>query len=603
MHFNKETIKVYDMTCASCEARVENAIKKINGVNNAIASYKQQQVIVEYDSDLCSIEMVKNAVISAGYSTKNSTNFKIVGIFIIAAAMILLGTSTASSFDINSKLNGASFFMLFIVGILTSLHCVGMCGGIMLSQSIVKESSNKFEAVKPAILYNAGRVTAYTILGGIAGALGSALSLSIYAKAGLQIFAGIFMIIMGLNMSGFSLFRKLNFKLPWSACSVKKKPKTPFFVGMLNGLMPCGPLQTMQLYALGTGSFAKGALSMFLFSLGTVPLMLTFGAVSGILNKGYTKMLLKFSGIIVVILGLIMGSRGLTLAGISVPTLSFNNSNINTAYGSTGSSNAAKAQIQNGVQIIKMTADNNGYTPNALYVQKNIPVKWIIDGKQLNSCNYELIIPSLNIQKQLNSGENVIEFTPKDSDINFSCGMGMIRGIIKVVDNIKTTDTSKADSSIPPSSSGGSCCNGGSAPSSNTAAQQSIYGSDITKVDTNTLVNKAAINSGSQNIKIDGINSEFKPLIAVVQKNIGVNLTIDLSKFSSTAGTFNIVNINTNTVVKSLNSTQGIISTNINFDTAGGYAIEKNNTALGVIEVVDDLNTADINTIRKKYLP
>ena len=59
---------------------------------------------------------------------------------------------------------------------------------------------------------------------------------------------------MGLNMSGFSVFRKLNLKLPWSACSVKNKPKTPFLIGVLNGLMPCGPLQTMQLYALGTGS-------------------------------------------------------------------------------------------------------------------------------------------------------------------------------------------------------------------------------------------------------------------------------------------------------------------------------------------------------------
>ena len=166
------------------------------------------------------------------------------------------------------------------------------------------KSRSKLKTLMPSILYNAGRVTSYTIIGGIVGALGSVLSLSLNVKAGLQIFAGLFMVIMGLNMTGFSLFRKFNIKLPWSSCKVKNKPKAPFLVGMLNGLMPCGPLQTMQLYALGTGSALTGAISMFLFSLGTVPLMLVFGAISGILSKGYTKQLLKFSGILVVVLGL-----------------------------------------------------------------------------------------------------------------------------------------------------------------------------------------------------------------------------------------------------------------------------------------------------------
>ncbi len=188
-----------------------------------------------------------------------------------------------------AKLSGATYFVLFIVGMLTSIHCLGMCGGIMLSQSINKDSKSKFDSIKPALLYNAGRVVSYTIIAGIVGSLGSVLSLSISVKAGLQIFAGVFMIIMGLNMSGYSLFRKLDIKLPWSTCSVKKKPKAPFLVGVLNGLMPCGPIQTMQLYALGTGSAFNGALSMFIFSLSTVPLMLTFGALSGLISKGYTK--------------------------------------------------------------------------------------------------------------------------------------------------------------------------------------------------------------------------------------------------------------------------------------------------------------------------
>ncbi|MFT5873773.1 MAG: sulfite exporter TauE/SafE/copper chaperone CopZ [Clostridium sp.] len=457
MNVKKEKIKVFDMTCTSCESRVEKAVLKLEGVKTAKASFSNQSLAIEYDMAVCNCEQIKTAIKTAGYSTESSGSYKIAGIFIIAAAIILIGNSS-NGIDMTSKLSGATYFVLFIVGMLTSIHCVGMCGGIMLSQSINKDSKSKFDSIKPALLYNAGRVVSYTIIGGIVGSLGSVLSLSISAKAGLQIFAGVFMIIMGLNMSGYSLFRKFNIRLPWSACSVKKKPKAPFLVGVLNGLMPCGPLQTMQLYALGTGSAVNGALSMFIFSLGTVPLMLTFGALSGLISKGYTKTLLKFSGILVVVLGIIMGTRGLALAGVTVPSTSSLTARLYGNKTSEVASPAANPTIENGVQIIRMTADDAGYTPNGLYVQKNMPVKWIIDGKALNSCNGEIIVPDLNIKKTLQPGENIIEFTPKDGDISFSCGMGMIRGVIKVVDNVASVDTSKPDSSIPTPSSGMDCC-------------------------------------------------------------------------------------------------------------------------------------------------
>ncbi|GCD11855.1 heavy metal-binding domain-containing protein [Clostridium tagluense] len=460
MSVKKEKIKVFDMTCTSCESRVERAVRKLDGVKTAKASFSDQSLTIEYDTDFCNNEKIKTTIKAAGYSTENSNNYRIVGIFIIVAAIILIGNSTGG-IDMTSKLNGATYFVLFIVGAITSIHCVGMCGGIMLSQSINKDSKSKFDSMKPAILYNAGRVVSYTILGGIVGSLGSVLSLSLPVKAGLQIFAGLFMIMMGLNMSGYSLFRKFNIKLPWSACKVKKKPKTPFLVGAFNGLMPCGPLQTMQLYALGTGSAYKGALAMLIFSLGTVPLMLTFGAVSGLISKGYTKTLLKFSGILVVVLGMVMGTRGLALAGVNVPSTASLAATLSGNKTSASATPAAKPIIENGVQIVRMTADGAGYTPNGLYIQKNMPVKWIIDGKALNSCNSQIIIPSLNIEKNLEPGENVIEFTPKDQDINFSCGMGMIRGVFKVVDNVKAVDTSKPDASIPAPSSGMPGCNMG----------------------------------------------------------------------------------------------------------------------------------------------
>jgi plastocyanin domain-containing protein/sulfite exporter TauE/SafE/copper chaperone CopZ len=605
MIIKREKIKVYNMTCSSCENRIEGALEKINGVVIGVASYRNQQVMVEYDEELCSKEQLKGTINKIGYSTKDSKNIKFAGFLVVVAAVLLLGNSTAG-FDMSAKLNNASYMVLFVVGMLTSIHCVGMCGGIMITQSISKdnildEKQNKIKALIPAILYNAGRVTSYTIIGGIVGALGSVLSLSLNAKAGLQIFAGLFMVVMGLNMAGFSIFRKFNIKLPWSSCKVKNKPKAPFLVGMLNGLMPCGPLQTMQLYALGTGSALTGAVSMFLFSLGTVPLMLAFGAISGILSKGYTKQILKFSGFLVIILGVIMGNRGLALAGVGVPNVSSVAQSFSEGEGNNSGANEGKAIIENGVQIIRMTADNNGYTPNAFYVEKGIPVKFIITGSKLNSCNNAIVIPSLNIQQTLKSGENTIEFTPTDKDINFSCWMAMIRGVIKVTDNLDSVDTSKDDSSIPAPSSGMSCCTG-ETPATTMPQTPSIYGDDLSKIPTDRIVKKANIFGGKQSLSFKGIGYEFEPLVVVLEKGIQTNFEMDLSSFDSADGTFTIFNADSEEVISSFTGKKGIVNVSFKIDKIGTYVIVKDDIALAGIEVTDSLEKANLEDIRKKII-
>jgi sulfite exporter TauE/SafE/plastocyanin domain-containing protein/copper chaperone CopZ len=607
MSIRKEKIKVYEMTCTSCENRVEKAIKKLEGVLDAKANYSGQFAEVAYDDEFCSQGKIKATIKNAGYSTQSSNDYKFMGILIVVAAIVLLGLKT-SGFDMEEKLANASYAVLFLVGVLTSIHCVGMCGGIMLSQSISRESKNKFEAMEPAILYNLGRVASYTLLGGIIGALGSVFSLSITAKAAMQIFAGVFMIMMGFNMAGFSTFRKFHIKLPHSACKAKNKSGSPFVVGLLNGLMPCGPLQTMQLFALGTGSAVKGALSMFMFSLGTVPLMLTFGALSGLLAKGYTKKILKLSGVLIIVLGLIMGNRGFALAGINInPITALAKSTGGLLGGNTGSAsntNVSKAVLQDGVQVITMTANNNGYTPNAFYVQKGIPVKWVINGEQLNSCDNAIVAQSImKSEKKIKKGENIIEFTPGDKDINFSCWMGMIRGVIKVVDKLDSVDTSKADPSLPPPSTGPSCCAGPVAEDgSDVQSQPSIYGDDITKVPTENLVNKVLTAGQYQSGKFKGIGYELQPLIVVTGSSAKTKLTFDLKDFDNAEGKYLIVDATTGDEISSFTAKKGVNEVEFSPKKAGGYAILKDNGVLGIIEVVDDLKATDVEKIREKYL-
>lgn len=444
-------INIKNMTCNSCEGRIERAVSKLPGIKMVQAKYGTGQVLIEYDTELLDQEMIEGAITRIGYEigTSRSDIYKKLGIFLVFGLLLFL-TARYGNVDLESRLAGnMSFVVLFTIGLISSLHCTGMCGGLMLSQSLSTQEGKRMSSALSAISYHAGRVISYTILGGVVGALGSVISFSLTLRAAIMIFAGVFMVFMGLNMGGFKIARFLTLKLPWKINLTGNRKRGSFVVGLLNGLMPCGPLQTIQLYALGTGSALAGAASMLAFALGTVPLMLGFGIFASFLQKGYTRKILHFSGVLVIVLGLVMTNRGLALAGI-------NPLRAKPAGQTSDSTGASLAVVSDGYQTLKMTADNRGYVPNILVVQKDIPVRWVVAGEELNSCNNALVLPSLNIQEKLNQGETIIEFTPtKSGDLSFSCWMGMIRGTIKVVDDLQTADISGVQA---PAASGGSCC-------------------------------------------------------------------------------------------------------------------------------------------------
>lgn len=414
-------------------------------------------------------------------------------------------------------------------------------------------------------------------------------------KAAVMLLAGLFMVITGANMAGFRVLSKIaaRLRLPGSLHGQHfgGKSSNPLVVGLLNGLMPCGPLQTMQLYALGTGSFVKGASAMFVFALGTVPVMLLLGALSTLLSRGFTQRVARFSGALVVGLGIVMFGRGLTLAGYGIPVPSFLSGNRAAASGQV-----AKAVLENGVQTVTTVADSRGYLPNLLYVQRGVPVRWVIKGEQINSCNGEIIAPSLNISKRLRSGENVIEFTPNQDDIRFSCWMGMISGRIRVVDDLAAVDISNPDVS-PPAASGGSCCAVDGAP-----PRESIYGDDITIVPTERLVSKASIQDGVQQALFKGTGWELEPLIVVVQSELKVDLTLDVAGLDNPDGTYQLVSAETGKRVVAFNGSNGVARTELELTDPGAYAIVKDNVIIGLIESVVDLAAADTQAVREQYI-
>jgi sulfite exporter TauE/SafE len=339
--------------------------------------------------------------------------------------------------------SGAGYGLLWLFGFLASFHCLGKCGGIALSQSIrpaaepagtAAPSGRSYERLAPALLYHSGRVLSYTLVGGIAGALGRLVRFSGVLGGVIPILGGLFMIIMAVNLLGaFPLFRKLTIRMPLFAAKklMGKKKYSPFYVGILSSLMPCGPLQIVQLYALGTGSFFHGALALFIFCLGTVPVLFLFGLVNTVISKKQADVILKAGAVLVLILGLSMLGRGLALSGVALADAFFSPSPVAAAANSTRST----ALASENKQVVRTKIGADFYPP--ITVQKGIPVHWIIvvDKNDLNDCNKTLIIPRLKLEKKLTAGENEIDFTPAETgDIVYSCWMGMIKSKIIVVD-------------------------------------------------------------------------------------------------------------------------------------------------------------------------
>jgi sulfite exporter TauE/SafE/plastocyanin domain-containing protein len=374
---------------------------------------------------------------------------EIVGTLIIILALYVLlrglGVGTlASAFPLVEA--GMGYGMLFVIGLITSVHCVAMCGGINLSQCISQTAASpvkgrRWDALLPSILYNGGRVVSYTATGVIVGALGRAVAVTGRFQGIVQLIAGVFMVIMGINMLGvFPCLRRFNLRLPRILSrkldEQKAESKSPLIIGLLNGLMPCGPLQAMQVYALSTGSPIVGGVSMFLFSMGTVPLMFGIGALSSVLSKKFTRRMVKIGAVLVTVMGMTMFTYGWRLSGFSLDFTGTAFAARKPASGEMGGTGSGFTPvIENGVQIVNSTLSGGRYP--SIIIQQGIPVKWTINAPQgsINGCNNRMIIREYKIEHRFKPGENIIEFTPdKTGRFSYSCWMGMIRSSITVIE-------------------------------------------------------------------------------------------------------------------------------------------------------------------------
>jgi sulfite exporter TauE/SafE/copper chaperone CopZ len=479
-NLQKRSFRIGGMTCVHCQNKIEKKLKNTAGVQAATVNYHTGTAVVTYDAGAVGFDKISAVIEKLGYRIleENSKNtlLHIIGTLVIILALFMLirtfGTSRlAAIFPLAQE--GMSYGMLLIIGILTSVHCIAMCGGINLSQTLRKREEEEsapqgtFSLLLPSTLYNGGRLVSYTAVGVLVGALGSVITVSGRFQGAIQLVAGIFMMIMGINMLGlFPALRRFSPHIPKifaQKIDERKTGRGPLIVGFLNGFMPCGPLQAMQLYALSTGSPIRGGISMFLFCIGTIPPMFALGTAGSVLSgakgRAFSRRVMYAGAVLVAALGLVMFSSGWTLSGFANPpdkTASIKTADAPKGNPGNNSPRALQDQrqtqpppntanaapdskpfvpvIENGVQIVKSTLRPNRYP--AITVQQGIPVHWTINAPpgSITGCNYTAIFYEYDIEHVFQQGDNVIEFTPtKAGKFRYSCWMGMIKSTITVI--------------------------------------------------------------------------------------------------------------------------------------------------------------------------
>ena len=214
------------------------------------------------------------------------------------------------------------YWAAFTLGLLGSLHCVGMCGPIALA--IPLTSKDRANVVVQSLLYQFGRITTYSLLGLIMGAMGWGIVLAGYQKL-FTITFGVAIIVIALF--SISIERKLlqnhfiNNGFNWVKRKLAKllsitNRSSAFSIGLLNGILPCGLVYIALAGALIGGQLLGGALYMFLFGLGTIPLM--FGVMLiGKLQRSYFYRFRKLIPFALILFGGFLIYRGMML---DIPT-------------------------------------------------------------------------------------------------------------------------------------------------------------------------------------------------------------------------------------------------------------------------------------------
>jgi sulfite exporter TauE/SafE/copper chaperone CopZ len=441
-------VRIDGMTSSQDERLIKQKLKLVDGVKNASVHHQRGKAKIYYER-MPDWNELREAVESVGYQIRRPGEqpsafepphrkwMEIGGSLLIIFAIYKL----LQAFDLVSlapSTSGAlSFGGIFAIGLVAGTSsCLAVTGGLLLALAAkhneIHQAETPWQKFKPLLHFNVGRLASYFVLGGLVGLLGQSITLSTKMSGYMSIAVAFIMLWLALTI--LQVIPKGSFPIRppkklsrWVAnLSESDHPMAPFTLGAMTFFLPCGFTQSLQLVALASGSFLTGAMTMFVFALGTLPSLVGLSAVSSTAKGTFSRLFLRFSGALVLILALFNLNSGFALTGVDLSQV--------FASGNSQTGGTAPT-VTGGVQEVAMKVTSYGYEPSNLTIKAGVPVRWVVDGAGAQGCTSQLVIPDLNVVKTLTRGQNIIEFTAPSTPgrLAFSCSMGMVRGSFTVI--------------------------------------------------------------------------------------------------------------------------------------------------------------------------
>lgn len=208
----------------------------------------------------------------------------------------------------------------FVIGIMGSFHCVGMCGPLVLALP-GQSKLIPLRFLYTRLMYNVGRIITYGFLGLLIGVIGQTFSIAGYQQF-LSILAGVTLLILvfvplgeGRQVGNSGYLSRMGAKLRSTLSSLFKKTgtNTHLYIGLLNGLLPCGLVYLALAGSLAMGSISGSMAYMALFGLGTVPMLLVVAFAGNMISVQWRSRLYKLIPAFMFILAVLFILRGLNL--------------------------------------------------------------------------------------------------------------------------------------------------------------------------------------------------------------------------------------------------------------------------------------------------
>jgi len=281
----------------------------------------------------------------------------------------------------------ALFLAAFSMGLFGSPHCLGMCGGIVTAFGLSMQHVSESKKNGLILTYHLGRLISYSLLGLIASLVGVAIFQSIMSNSAPRIVLGAVLVLIGLAMLGLPLFNQLEkfgMRFWQSLAPIRKKvfPIDSFgkalVAGLLWGFLPCGLVYGALMMAIAGNNIATGAALMFVFGLGTMPMLIATQKTVGMLQSSIKNFRLRqINGVIMMLSG---------LAVIFIPMMMHHNHN----HGSHSQSSHSHAMNETSTHHDMATMNHSASNPASVTASTTMPTSMPMNHNMSHNMNHDM---------------------------------------------------------------------------------------------------------------------------------------------------------------------------------------------------------------------